>query len=134
MSASKMEIPRRVIRPGSTKDFVPAVQHPPTKSAGLGYSILRALGAHERLSKEELAIVAGWSADFGAVNGKVTPDPANLTGQDFVERVGRKWGAHRAAPNAACYPGGRGRRPGYASIYKQVWVEQRWPALCRALR
>jgi len=109
------------------------VNHPATKTSGLGYGILRALGAHERLPAAARDTVARWSAEFGAANGGVTPDTLNLKGQDFQDRIGTRWGAHRAADNAACYPGGRGGRPSYAAIYEQVWVEQRWPELCEAL-
>lgn len=76
---------------------------------------------------------ADWSAAFAAVNGNVTPDPINLTGQDFDERIGTRRGGDKAAGNAACYPGGRSGRPSYASVFEAVWVAQRWPELCDAL-
>lgn len=129
----KHPVPPHVLKPGPTTKFVVATKHPPTKTAGLGYAILRALGAHERLGPVSLDVVAKWSAEYGAAHGGVTPDTLNLNGQAFEDRVGRTWGAHRAAPNAACYPGGNAGRPSYAAIYHEVWVEQRWPDLCAAL-
>ena len=109
-----------------------AVDHPATKTAGLGYGILRALGAHERLSPRALDVIAAWSAEYGAANGRITPDPMNLRGQDFADRVGTTWGAHRASENANRYAG-TARRPSYAEVYEAVWVRQEWPDLCRAL-
>lgn len=105
----------------------------PAAGPGLGYAILRALGAHERLGPVALDVVAKWSAEYGAAHGGVTPDTINLAGQAFEDRVGQTWGAHRAAPNAACYPGGNAGRPSCADVYREVWVEQKWPDLCRAL-
>lgn len=125
-------LPARVIRPRPTTEFDGADAS--TRRAGLGYAILRALGAHERLPRAALAVVAAWSADYGATHGRVTPDPGDLTGQDFVDRVGTAWGADKAARNAASYPGGKAGRPSYAEVFHDVWVEQRWPPLCDALR
>ena len=71
-------------------------------------------------------------ADFGAAHGRITPDPMNLRGQDFADRVGTTWGAHRAAENASRYAG-TARRPSYTEVYEAVWVRQEWPELCRAL-
>jgi hypothetical protein len=131
--ADKIPIPPHVLKPGPTTKFVVATKQPATKTAGLGYSILRALGAHERLGPVCLDVVAKWSAEYAAAHGGVTPDTMNLAGQAFEDRVGPAWGAHRAADNAACYPGGNAGRRGYAVIYREVWVEQRWPELCMAL-
>jgi hypothetical protein len=133
MTNEKMPLPPHVVQPGATAEFVPVTQHPHTKRAGLGYAILRALGAHERTGSAALDVVAKWSAKYGQEHGDVTPDTANLTGQDFMSRVGSAWGADRAADNASRYPGGRKGRPGYQDIYRQVWIEQRWPELCAAL-
>lgn len=129
----KIPVPPHVLKPGPTTQFVPVAKHDATNRAGLGYSILRALGAHERLGPPALDVVAKWSAEYGASHSDVTPDPRNLAGQAFEDRVGTAWGAHRAADNAACYPGGKASRPGYAAIYREVWIEQRWPELCAAL-
>lgn len=128
---SSAPLPSHVLRPGPTSSY--DASHAETKRAGLGYAILRALGAHERLSPVALATIAKWSADFGATHGGVTPDPMDLRGQDFEQRVGTAWGADRAARNASCYPGGRGGRPGYASVFHEVWVARLWPELCDAL-
>ena len=130
---TKFPIPDHVLKPGSTAQFVKVADHKPTNMAGLGYSILRALGAHERLPPGALETIKAWSADYGAAHGGITPDTMNLKGQDFDERIGRRWSAHKAAPNASRYPGGRSARPTYAEVYKAVWIEQRWPELCRAL-
>jgi hypothetical protein len=129
----KFPLPAHVLHPGSTTDFVAVAVHEFTNRAGLGYAILRALGTHERLSPIALATIAKWSAEYGAAHGGVTPDPMNLVGQDFVDRVGTKWSADKAARNASCYPGGREGRPSYASVFREVWVERRWPKLCDAL-
>lgn len=124
-------IPTHVLRPGATTSYDAA--DAATKRAGLGYAILRALGAHERLSPVALATIAKWSADYGASHGGVTPDPMDLRGQDFEQRVGPAWGTDKAARNASCYPGGRQGRPGYTVVYHDVWVARRWPELCEAL-
>jgi hypothetical protein len=120
-----------VLRPRATTDYDPADDA--TNRAGLGYAILRALGANERLSPIALAEIAKWSAEYGASHGGVTPDSMNLRGQDFVQRVGPAWSADDAAGNAASYPGGRGTRPSYAAIFHEVWTQRRWPNLCDAL-
>jgi hypothetical protein len=133
MTTQKLLRPAHVFVPGSVNDFVPVAEHPDTNRAGLGYSILRALGAHERLGPAALEVVAKWSAKYGAEHGGVTPDALNLSGQAFESRVGPSWGAHRAAGNASCYPGGRQGRSSYGDVYREVWVEQRWPDLCVAL-
>ena len=126
-------VPHHVLPPGPTTKFTPSAKHPATRTAGLDFATIRALGAHEGLSPAALDTVAAWSADFGARHGGLTPDPMKLAGQTFDDRVGTAWGAHRAAHNAACYPGGNAGRPSYAAIHQAVWVEQRWPELCRAL-
>ena len=124
-------VPMHVLRPRPTSSYDAA--HDATNRAGLGYAILRALGAHERLSPVALAEIGKWSAEYGAAHGGVTPDPMNLRGQDFVHRVGPTWSADDAAGNAASYPGGRGGRPSYATIFEEVWSRRQWPALCEAL-
>lgn len=129
----KVPIPAHVLKPGASTKFVAVAQHEPTSRAGLGYAILRALGVHERLGPVRIDLVAKWSAEYGAANGGVTPDTLNLAGQAFEDRVGPRWGAEKAAPNAACYPGGRQGRPSYADLYREVWLEQKWPELCKAL-
>lgn len=131
--AERIPIPAHVLPPGPTLKFVPVAKHEATNRSGLGYAILRALGAHERLGPVALEVVSRWSAEYGAAHGGVTPDTLNLNGQAFEDRVGHAWGAHRAASNAANYPGGNGGRPSYAAIYHEVWVAQRWPDLCSAL-
>lgn len=131
--AERVPVPGHVLKPGATTAFVAVAQHDATHRAGLGYAILRALGAHERLGPLTLDVVARWSADYGTAHGGVTPDAIQLSGQAFEDRVGRKWRADKAAPNAACYPGGRQGRPSYAAIYHEVWAEQRWPELCETL-
>lgn len=133
MTPEKLPIPAHVLTPGSTTKFVPVAQHPDSNTAGLGYAILRALGAHEQLGHVALEAVAKWSATYGAEHGGVTPNTMNLAGQAFEDRVGPTWGAHRAAENASRYPGGRQGRPGYADIYREVWIEQQWPELCLGL-
>lgn len=130
-SAQSSPIPTHVLRPRSTTEFDGA--DAATRRAGLGYAMLRALGAHERLSGTALSVIARWSAEYGASHGGVTPDPMNLRGQDFQQRVGPALGAAEAARNAACYPGGRGARPPYAEVFEDVWVRRRWPDLCEAL-
>jgi len=124
-------VPAHVLRPGASCDYNGADST--TKSAGLGYAILRALGARESMSEAALQVVAKWSAKFGADHADVTPHPRHLKGQTFAERLGPKCGAPNAAANAACYPGGDRGQPSYAEVYRAVWVEQRWPELCAAL-
>lgn len=132
MTHSKLtSLPAHVLRPGRTSDYDGADEH--TKRAGLGYAILRALGAHERLSPVAMSTIAKWSAEYGAAHGGVTPDPRALRGQDFEQRVGRAWGADKAASNAARYPGGHGGRPSYARVFEDVWGDRLWPELCEAL-
>jgi hypothetical protein len=133
MMEQKIPHQPHVVRPGTPADFITVIEHPYTKRAGLGYAILSALGAHERTGSAALELVANWSAQYGKAHGGVTPDTANLTGQDFETRVGSAWGADRAAENASRYPGGRQGRPSYEDIHREVWIEQRWPDLCVAL-
>ena len=56
-----------VVRTGRTTDYDGG--DAATKRAGLGYAILRALGAHEHLSPVELATISKWSADGWAAAG-----------------------------------------------------------------
>ena len=130
--SEKMQIPRHVLSPGPTTEFVPVAEHPETNRAGLGYSILRALGAHERLSWTDLEVIATWSAEYGKTHN-VTPNKSYLRGRQFFERVGPRFSADKAAINACRYPGSRKGKPSYAAIFKEVWIDQRWPELCKAL-
>src|SRR5688572_21251106 len=127
----KCQIPSHVLAPGPTSEFIPVADHRETNRAGLGYGILRALGAHEKLSWNALAIIAKWSALYGATH-KVTPNEANLLAIPFHLRIGPRFSAPEAATNARCYPG-RKNRPSYAVIYGEVWIKQSWPDLCKAL-
>lgn len=133
MIPKNFSIPPHVLRPGRDENFIPLAQHRLTYRAGLGYAILRALGVRENLDEWALEIVAKWSTDYGRYNKNITPSVNNLIAQSFSERVGPKWSADVAAENASCYPGGRGGRPSYADIFREVWIEQRWPELCHAL-
>lgn len=105
-----------------------------TRRAGLGYAILRPLGAHEHLPRAALAVVANWSADHGATRCGITPDAGDLMGQGYVDRVGTAWGADTAARNADPYPGGRSGRPSYADVFREVWIDRRWTELCDGIR
>jgi len=51
-----MPMPPHVLPPGDVRDWIPVADHPETKSAGLGYAVLRALGAHEDLPDEALYV------------------------------------------------------------------------------
>lgn len=64
---------------------------------------------------------------------KITPHSSELNDAAFAERVGPKFAADRAASSAACYPGGRQGRPSYRQVFEEVWIQQKWPSLCRAL-
>ena len=128
---AKRPVPPHTIAPRPSCDYVEADSS--TRSAGLGYGILRALGAHEGLSADALRVIGRWSAKYGAEHGGITPNPRDLRDHTFAQRVGPTCGAPRAAWNAACYPGGDRGQPRYSEIYHEVWVEQRWPELCDAL-
>jgi hypothetical protein len=60
-----------------------------------------------RVTTAALATIATWSREYGRAHGGVTPDPDDLMGEEFMDRVGPEWGADKAAANAARYPGGR---------------------------
>lgn len=126
----KVPIPGHVLPPGATCDYVEA--DPSTRGAGLGYAVLRALGAREDLSVDALHVIGRWSAKYGADHGSLTPNPRDLKDHSFAQRLSSLCGAPRAAKNAACYPGDRDR-PRYSDVYGAVWVEQLWPELCRAI-
>ena len=128
---AKVPVPPHVFRPNPPSSFDPA--HEPTRRAGLGFGILRALGASERLPRPALEVIARWSAEYGVAHGNVTPDPKTMPGKEFVDRLGPTFGADAAAPNASCYGGGKGGRTSYQRIFEDVWVHQRWPDLCKAL-
>ena len=79
-----------------------------------------------------LEVIAKWSAEYGKTH-HVTPNESNLRGRQFSERVGPRFSTDKGAMNARCYPGGPKGKPSYAAIYNEVWVDQRWPELCKAL-
>lgn len=131
MPEAKIPIPPHVLRPTPPSAFNPADEA--TRRAGLGHAILRALGAHERLPRPALEVVARWSLDYGVSHGGVTPDAKTFPGREFLDRLGPSFGAHLAARNAASFGGGKGGKASYQRIFEDVWVHQHWPDLCRAL-
>ena len=131
MPDAKVPVPPHVLRPNPASAFDPS--HEPTKRAGLGFALLRALGAHERMQKPALEAVARWSTEYGVSHGNVVPDAKAVGGREFVERLGPAYGADVAAGNASCFGGGKGGKPSYQRLFEEVWIHQRWPDLCRAI-
>ncbi len=130
----KMVIPPYVYLPQDPCCFVPVKDHPETNRSGLGYGILRALGAHPDLSDGAQKIIADWSDTIAEQYGKITPHSANLRSVPFSKRVGPPFCSELAAENAACYPGKpKLRKPSYRDLFIAVWVDQKWPQLCKAL-
>ena len=137
---SKFLIPPHVVRP-TFKKYLTTSNCPEMDRSSLGYAILRALGAHENLSDEEINILMDWSNKYHESNGGITPHTrklfkkttTKLTFQDWIrKRLGPFYQADLAAPNAAAFPGDN-KRPSYLKIFAQVWIDQDYQELCRAL-
>jgi len=136
----KTNVPQHVIRPSSAT-YRSTTDFPEMNRSSRGYAMLRALGAHEGLSDEEIEIVIAWTNEFHQKNNRITPHTDKLMiGENediplmerFKKRLGPDFNADIAAPNVAAYQGDK-KTPSYKSIFESVWVEQRWPSLCKAL-
>jgi hypothetical protein len=126
----KIIIPKHVIPPGNPNDFIPVAQDRATNSAGLGYAILRALGVNEKLPNESIKYIQLFFDNNFDEFGGTTPHSSKLKTQTFFERISPQWGANNAARNASCYPG-KNNRLSYQDIYKKIWIQQKWPELCK---
>jgi len=73
----KFKTPDQVIKPIKGK-FKTTSECSVTYRSGLGYAILRALGAHEGLSDNAINVLMEWSNAFSEGNSKITPHTYNL--------------------------------------------------------
>lgn len=118
------------MQPGDSAQFIPEEECRALKSAGLGYSILKALGARKGLSPSSMKAIQDWCKKFCDQYPDVVPDERRLTMASFDERLLRP--AKSALENAVRYPGAPGK-PSYQELYHMVWIEQQWKELCHAL-
>jgi len=125
-----IQIPSYVIPPGKISEFIPEEDCRPLKSAGLGYTIMKALGARKELSPESMRIVRQWCREHCTEFPDVVPDERKLRAASFAERVVRP--SQEALKNAVCYPGGD-TKTSYHELYQMIWINKQWPELCRAL-
>jgi len=126
-----ISIPPHVMQPGDSVHYIPEEDCRPLKSAGLGYTLMKALGAHKGLSRDSIKIIQEWCKENREKYPHIVPDERKLKTASFDERLLRP--SKSALMNAVCYPGLRSGKPSYKELYKMVWIEQRWPGLCRAM-
>jgi len=104
------------------------------------YALLRALGAHEQMDIDSLYILIQWNNTVHLVSGGLTPHTdklENATSEKPLlecvrERLGPKYKTDITCANAARFRGDK-RRPSYKSLYSEVWEEQKYENLCKAL-
>ena len=119
-------IPSHGIQPADVSKFVPEAVCRPLQSAGLGYTIMKALGAHRGLSRESINTIQVWCQRHCEQYPDVVPDERELVTASFEGRLFRP--GKIALENAVRYPGAP-EKPSYLDMYQMVWVEQRWPEL-----
>jgi hypothetical protein len=125
-----IEIPRHVMQPGDPANFIAEEYCRPLKSAGLGYSIIKALGAKKGYSPASIKVIQNWCQKHCELYPDIVPDQRKLRNASFNDRLYRP--SQNALENAICYHSNSGK-VSYLDIYKMIWIEQRWPELCRAL-
>lgn len=125
-----IKIPRHVIPADDPNKFIPEEECRALKSAGVGYSIFKALGARKGLSPSSLKTIQDWCKRHCDQYPDVVPNERKLKTASLDERLFRP--GKSALENAVRYPGSLGK-PSYQELYQMVWDEQRWPELCRAL-
>lgn len=126
----QIEIPARVLPPKDTYLFVKQVDHPATNSVSLRYAALWALGARDSLPQESLIFLEEWCRKHHA-ECQLFPNPKKLESLSFTNRMKD---CPEAAENVASYPGNKKSGiPSYSETYQLVWIDQKWPELCRVL-
>lgn len=118
------------MQPGDPAKFIPEEECRALKTAGLGYTIMKALGARKEHSRESIKIIQEWCRRCCEIYPDVIPDERKLKRASFEDRLIRP--PKSALDNAVRYPGLNGK-PSYQELYQMVWIEPQWPDLCRAL-
>jgi len=126
-----IEIPPHVMRPGNQANFIAEEHCRSLKSAGLGYSIFKALGARKWHSPSSIKVIQEWCKKYCEVYIDIVPDQRRLKIASFSDRLFRP--SQNALDNAVCYYSNNSAKLSYEEIFEMVWIKPRWPSLCRAL-